>query len=145
LIVCYKPIPKVNIQQAKQDSIDEIEEAIYQITNVNFESDSYVIPDTAARHLQELVNYLKKQPRFICELYGYTDNQGNKEYNQKLSEHRSQAVMNYLAARGVNLNRFRIAGFNFERPRGDNSKEDGRAINRRVEIILVENSKIKKL
>ena len=118
-----KPKPKINLQ-AKIDSIDEAEEAQFQITNVNFESDSYVIPDSAAVHLKALVAYLKKQPRFICELYGYTDNQGNKEYNQKLSEHRSQAVMNFLVARGINQKRFRIAGFNFERPRGDNSRED---------------------
>ena len=51
--------------------------------------------------------------------------------------------MNFIVARGIIQRRFRIAGFNFERPRGDNSKEDGRAINRRVEIILVEQSKLK--
>jgi len=137
-----KPKPILNVQ-AKIDSIDEQEAEAFAITNVNFESDSYVIPDTVVKRLTELVSYLKKQPRFICELYGYTDNQGNKEYNQKLSEHRSQAVMNFIVARGIIQRRFRIAGFNFERPRGDNSKEDGRAINRRVEIILVEQSKLK--
>lgn len=135
----WPPKPKVLTQEERKDSIDEAEAASFQITNVNFESDSYVVPDTSRTRLTELAQYIKRNPFYTIELYGYTDNQGNKEYNQKLSEHRSQAVMNLMIAQGALQKNFRIAGFNFERPLGDNTNDQGRARNRRVEIILVDN------
>jgi outer membrane protein OmpA-like peptidoglycan-associated protein len=135
----WPPKPKVLSQEERKDSMDEAEAASFQITNVNFESDSYVVPDTSRTRLTELAQYIKRNPFYTIELYGYTDNQGNKEYNQKLSEHRSQAVMNLMIAQGALQKNFRIAGFNFERPLGDNTNDQGRARNRRVEIILVDN------
>lgn len=110
----------------------------FSVTNINFETDSYSIPDTSKDELQSLTGYLKEHPRFKCELYGYTDNQGSKKYNQRLSESRANAVMSFLVAKGVPPNKLEIAGYNFENPIADNTNERGRAMNRRVEIILVE-------
>jgi outer membrane protein OmpA-like peptidoglycan-associated protein len=133
--------PKKNMPVAivsKQDSIAEAEEARFQITNINFDSDSYVLPDSAQINLEALVNYMRKERRFKCELFGYTDNQGNKEYNQKLSDNRASNVMNFMIARGITKERIKISGFNFERPLAENDSETGRSRNRRVEIVLDE-------
>lgn len=128
------------VSQATKDSLLK-EEAAYQrfnVTNINFETASYIIPDTAKDELKGLTSYLKEHTRFKCELYGYTDNQGSKKYNQRLSESRANAVMSFLVASGVPPTKIEIAGYNFENPIADNSNERGRAMNRRVEIILVE-------
>jgi outer membrane protein OmpA-like peptidoglycan-associated protein len=128
------------VTQATKDSIAK-EEADYErfnITNINFEFDSYEIPDTSKDELQFLSQYLKKHNNFRCDLYGYTDNKGSKKYNQRLSESRANAVMSMLVAKGVPSDRLAIAGYNFENPIADNREERGRAKNRRVEIVLIE-------
>lgn len=110
----------------------------FTITNINFASDKYVIPDTSKGELMALAEYLSRHSNFTCELYGYTDNVGSKKYNQRLSENRANAVMNLLISKGVEPARLRIAGYNFENPIADNADERGRALNRRVEIVLIE-------
>lgn len=125
-------------QQTKQDSIDAVEQDRFSVTNVNFASASFVIPDTAKNDLDALIEYLSRHKEMHCELTGYTDNVGSKKYNQNLSENRANAVMNYLISHGVSSSRISIAGYNFEDPIADNTSETGRAANRRVEIVLVE-------
>ena len=125
-------------QQSKQDSIDAVEQDRFSVTNINFASGSYVIPDTSKGNLDALAEYLSRHKEFNLELTGYTDNVGSKKYNQNLSENRANAVMNYLIDHGVNRTSVSISGYNFEDPIADNSSEQGRAANRRVEVLLVE-------
>ena len=125
-------------QQSKQDSIDAVEQDRFSVTNINFASGSYVIPDTSKGNLDALAEYLSRHKEFNLELTGYTDNVGSKKYNQNLSENRANAVMNYLIEHGVNRTSVSISGYNFEDPIADNSSEQGRAANRRVEVLLVE-------
>jgi outer membrane protein OmpA-like peptidoglycan-associated protein len=119
-----------------QDSIDEAESDFFQITNINFESDSYAIPDSSQKHLLALVAYLHKHPLLKLQLYGYTDNKGNKEYNQQLSINRAESVTKFLVAKGLLAKQIKFEGLNFERPAADNSSEVGRSRNRRVEISI---------
>ena len=65
---------------------------------------------------------------------GYTDDVGEEAYNQKLSERRAQAVVDYLAAQGVAAGRIKAVGYGEADPIADNATEDGRAQNRRVTI-----------
>jgi outer membrane protein OmpA-like peptidoglycan-associated protein len=123
---------------SKKDSIANEEYEYFQLTNVNFESDSYSIPDTSRDELLKLADYLHRNKQFNCSFYGYTDNVGSKKYNQRLSENRANAVMDFLVSKGVVRERMSIAGYNFENPIADNSNEFGRAMNRRVEIVLIE-------
>ena len=71
-------------------------------------------------------------------MFGHTDAQGKDEYNQKLSDGRAKAVMDYLVSRGVAANRLSSKGFGETQPIADNATLDGRHANRRVEIIVVE-------
>jgi outer membrane protein OmpA-like peptidoglycan-associated protein len=129
-------IPQAQKLQEKQDSIDDAEADYFRITNVNFASDSYVIPDTAQKNLDNLIAYLMRHQKVKLQLYGYTDNKGDKDYNQKLSTNRAENVMNYLTARKITAKRISISGFNFERPAADNTSEEGRSRNIIVEISL---------
>ena len=124
--------------QSLQDSLDEAEQERFAVTNINFNSASYTIPDTSVSNLTALVGYLLRHPEMRCELTGYTDNVGSKKYNQNLSENRANAVLNFLIEKGIESNKISIAGYNFEDPVADNRSEEGRAANRRVEIRLIE-------
>ncbi len=73
----------------------------------------------------------------IVEINGHTDNIGALAVNQRISEQRAQSVAGYLAAQGVQSVRMETRGFNYQYPVADNATEQGRAMNRRVEIRLI--------
>ena len=83
--------------------------------------------DTVAARLKEL-NFVEGTAT------GHTDNIGTAEYNQKLSERRAQAVVDYLASKGVYQGRIKAIGMGLTKPIADNATEEGRAQNRRVTI-----------
>jgi len=66
---------------------------------------------------------------------GHTDNQGNAAANQALSERRAQAVVAWLSAHGIAASRLSAKGLGQTNPVADNTTEDGRAKNRRVELV----------
>jgi len=83
--------------------------------------------DTVAARLKEL--------QFVeGTATGHTDSVGTAEYNQKLSERRAQAVVDYLAAKGVGQGRMKAIGMGLTKPIATNETEEGRAQNRRVTI-----------
>ena len=68
---------------------------------------------------------------------GHTDNFGNATLNKILSENRAKAVMNYLVAKGINITRLTSKGWGQTKPIADNSTEDSKAKNRRVELVKI--------
>ena len=70
---------------------------------------------------------------YVC---GHTDSSGEADYNQVLSVRRAQAVADFLAASGLDASRLRVQGFGPDYPLADNASREGRALNRRTEIIL---------
>lgn len=75
-----------------------------------------------------------KDPKVVVE--GHTDDVGTEQYNQKLSEERAANVMNFLVEQGVNAARLSSVGHAFHKPIADNSTKEGRAKNRRVDLII---------
>ena len=67
---------------------------------------------------------------------GHTDSQGGAGYNQDLSQRRAQSVRDYLVTRGIAADRVTSQGFGLTRPIADNASAEGRANNRRVEIVV---------
>jgi outer membrane protein OmpA-like peptidoglycan-associated protein len=67
---------------------------------------------------------------------GHTDSRGSDSYNLDLSERRAQSVRDYLVTRGVSANHCRAVGYGESRPVADNRTAEGRANNRRVEIVI---------
>ena len=70
------------------------------------------------------------------EIGGYTDNVGDDESNQALSQRRADAVMKYLANEGVAASRMTAVGYGAKKPIAANDDEDGRALNRRIEMLV---------
>ena len=81
-----------------------------------------------------ILQSLLTESRVIVE--GHTDNVGSADFNQKLSEQRAHAVMQYLIERGVAANRLQSVGYGLTKPVADNKTDVGRARNRRVELVI---------
>lgn len=93
-----------------------------------------ILPESAPI-IDEIVSLLKKQPNLRVGIEGHTDNTGTPAANKTLSEARAKAVVAAIAAAGIKANRLDALGFGQERPVADNRTEEGRAKNRRVEIV----------
>ena len=87
--------------------------------------------------LNNVAATLREYNQTIVEVSGHTDNVGSEAVNQRISEQRAQNVASYLIGQGLQRERFEVAGYNYRHPVADNSTEQGRAKNRRVEIRLI--------
>ena len=81
---------------------------------------------------------LRECPNVRTEVEGHTDSVGSEVYNQALSQRRAESVASYLINHGVSSSRLEAKGLGESNPIADNSTEDGRALNRRVELKPVE-------
>jgi OmpA-OmpF porin, OOP family len=106
---------------------------------INFDFDKSVIREADEAELRKAVAFVKKYPDANVKIEGHTDSIGTEEYNQKLSEQRAEAVQNYLVQKGA-CQRADISsvGYGELRPIADNKTAEGRAENRRVDIIILE-------
>ncbi len=103
--------------------------------SVLFASDKSELLGTAKTKLNQVADSLKQDGRDITIL-GHTDSQGNEDYNVKLSQRRADAVRQYLISRGVDQTKVKAEGKGKAEPIADNASPEGRANNRRVEIVL---------
>jgi outer membrane protein OmpA-like peptidoglycan-associated protein len=94
---------------------------------------------TASARLGEVADALADQPERGITVVGHTDAQGDDSYNLKLSERRAEAVRTYLISRGIAADRVKAVGRGKTEPIADNNSPEGRANNRRVEIVLAPN------
>lgn len=104
--------------------------------SIYFDLNSDKLQQRSYEPLDELVKILNENPTYKLSIEGHTDNTGTNEYNQDLSERRSNTVKNYLTGRGIDASRLTAAGFGEERPVADNNTKEGRALNRRTELKL---------
>ncbi len=84
--------------------------------------------------LDEAVEVLKQNPDVMVEVQGHTDNIGNPDYNVGLSERRANAVRDYMISKGIPSSRLTAKGYGATRPHFSNDSEQGRALNRRVQL-----------
>lgn len=91
--------------------------------------------------LNAVVDVLSKNPEIKIEIQGHTDNKGAAGYNKTLSNRRAGSVRKYLIAGGVAPERLTSAGYGLERPLVDNTTEQNRALNRRVQFVRTEGVK----
>ena len=86
--------------------------------------------------LNELAQNLIQNPETNVQVFGYTDNTGSQQLNERLSLQRAESVVDYLVHDGVQPNRFSAKGFGWNDPVASNATPEGRAQNRRVEIYI---------
>jgi SH3 domain-containing YSC84-like protein 1 len=107
------------------------------LSNVHFKTGSAELTPDSKRALDEALTALKEHPDWKIRVEGFTDNQGSKEANLKLSSERAEAVVKRLADHGIDRSRLSAKGYGDARPVASNSTAEGRAKNRRVELVRV--------
>ena len=109
-------------------------EAVRVELDVKFDFDKAQVRQDSYDDIEVLADFMKQYGQTSTTVEGHTDSVGTDAYNQRLSERRAQAVRDVLTNRyGVEANRLEAIGYGESRPVADNSTEQGRAINRRVE------------
>lgn len=103
---------------------------------ITFDVDSSDIRSSIRDDLIEVSQSLQRYPDTTIQVIGHTDNTGSASYNQQLSERRAQSVSNILVASGTPDYRIRAFGRGYSSPVASNDTAQGRAANRRVEIVI---------
>lgn len=104
-------------------------------SEVTFAFDSEEIRPGAHQTLDQVATTLRENPNLRVRIEGHTDSVGSAQYNEGLSQRRADSVRDFLASRGIAENRMTTRGFGEERPVATNETDEGRAQNRRVEIL----------
>jgi outer membrane protein OmpA-like peptidoglycan-associated protein len=107
------------------------------LKNIFFDFNKATIRPESANELNRLIKLLKDNPGVKIELGSHTDNMGSDDYNLKLSDSRSQSVVEYLVAKGIAAGRLVAKGYGESKPIGSNDTEAGRQSNRRTEFKIL--------
>ena len=105
--------------------------------SILFDTSKATIKAESNAKLEEIVKVMNEYPNANFKLEGHTDSTGNAAKNLQLSKDRAAAVKDYLIAKGISANRLSSEGYGITKPIASNKTVEGRAENRRVEIILV--------
>ncbi len=102
---------------------------------INFDTGKSMIRDESKPIIEKIVQMLKANPELKLSVEGHTDNVGNLASNKTLSEERARSVVSALVNQGIAVEQLSSSGYGQDKPIGDNSTEEGRARNRRVELV----------
>jgi outer membrane protein OmpA-like peptidoglycan-associated protein len=135
-------IGKANSVEKPEELVIELEPieigAEVQLYNINFETDSFNILPNSYPELQKVSVFLANNKNLKVEIQGHTDSSGNADYNQRLSERRAKSVVDYLAGQGIEKARLKYMGYGDKAPVASNETEEGRMLNRRTTIKIIE-------
>lgn len=108
------------------------------ISGIHFEFDKAIIKERSKSILDKVAGILKEHSQMRVRIEGHTDSKGSDEYNDRLSEERARAVRDYLIGAGIEKERLVAIGRGAKEPIADNSTEESRARNRRIEFVILE-------
>jgi len=132
-----------DIEGAKVERIGEGIKITFD-SGLLFAFDKSDLTETSKANLAKLGTILNKYPDTEILLEGHTDAVGTDDYNMSLSQRRSQAVANHLQSIGVTPTRFTVMAYGETQPIATNDTDEGRTQNRRVEVAIYANDKLKK-
>ncbi|MGB1248219.1 MAG: OmpA family protein [Chitinophagales bacterium] len=104
----------------------------FALHNVFFDSNSATLKDESKVELKQLFKFLKNNPEMQIEIGGHTDDVGEENDNQILSENRAKAVLDYLVENGIDADRLTSVGYGETVPIVENNSDENRAKNRRT-------------
>ncbi|GAB3933437.1 hypothetical protein GCM10028804_49460 [Larkinella terrae] len=127
-----KPVEKVENFGSKVEA-----GRTYRLNNLLFKQSAYEIEPTSYPELDSLVAIMKRNPAMEIELAGHTDNVGDPKLNVALSKKRVDAAKSYLTNHGIDPTRIQTQAYGGSRPIADNSREETKRLNRRVEVKIL--------
>jgi OOP family OmpA-OmpF porin len=133
LIVLEKEAMKQEIEASEM--FKEISASGHIALYINFETGKAEIKPESQKTVEQIVQMLKDNAALKVSIEGHTDNAGNAASNQTLSENRAKAILNAIIAKGIDKGRLTSKGWGQTKPVDDNGTEEGKAKNRRVEIV----------
>lgn len=114
-------------------------ETVFSDDKVRFGFDESSLSGTATQALDIFIEDLKARDQSVyIEIQGHTDSTGSDTYNLQLGQKRAEAVRRYLSQQGIPLARMSVISYGMSAPIADNSTADGRAVNRRVTIVVLQ-------
>ncbi|HKY31861.1 MAG TPA: OmpA family protein [Candidatus Polarisedimenticolia bacterium] len=124
-------IPGTRVERAGKDTL-----LVHFDSDILFDVDSSAIKSGVRDTLDNAAAVFLEYPKTAIVVQGHTDSTGTEEHNQALSERRAGAVRAYLIGRGVDTDRIAAIGYGENHPVAGNGSADGRALNRRVDLLL---------
>ena len=121
------PFPEVSDKQSSSK--------LFSLKSVFFDSAKWDLRPESNEELTRLYEYLEENPDLSIQINAHTDNVGSNKANQKLSQQRSQSVVEFLIEMGIDSSRLEAKGFGEEYPIAPNDSDEGRQENRRVEFM----------
>jgi len=131
-----KPVEKVSPVNAETDNSasDSFNKPNFNFKNIQFEFNSAVLKTFSYEVLDRIAAEIKKAPSATFEISGHSSAEGSEEHNKSLSVDRANSVKTYLVNAGINAANLNAVGYGESKPVTQNKTEEGRALNRRVEI-----------
>ncbi len=105
------------------------------VKGVKFDYKKWDVKPQFNSNLDNIINILKNTPDLKIRVEGHTDSIGSEKYNLDLSKKRAEAIKAYLVGKGIEKSRITSIGYGFSRPIAGNDTKEGRALNRRAELI----------
>jgi OOP family OmpA-OmpF porin len=130
-------VEKKEMQQevSATDMLDALNKEGFVALDIHFDTGKSTIKDESQPIVAQIVELLKGNPNLKLSIEGHTDNVGDAKSNKTLSEQRAKSVMDAIAQGGIDRTRLSAVGYGQEKPVADNRTEEGRAKNRRVELV----------
>lgn len=134
--IVQKEAFKQTISIVKSDQIEkDLNEKGKTVLHISFDTDKASLKTEGKEVIKEIAIVLKNNGNLKLAIHGHTDNAGTKARNHILSEQRAQAVVAELSTSGIDESRLTVRGFGSQNPVADNTTPEGRAKNRRVELV----------
>ncbi len=132
--------------EVSEKETELLDTGMIRLNDVNFETGKAVLQPEAGPVLDDVGRLLERWPELRIEIGGHTDNRGGAAYNQKLSEARAQAVLDYLTSHFSTLKpeQYTVHGYGLTKPLVPNTSDLNRARNRRVEFKVLNKDVLKR-
>lgn len=130
------------VENAKVERIGEGIKITFD-SGLLFAFDSYQLTNETRKNLDKMAEVFKDYDETDILVEGHTDSIGSDAYNMTLSRQRAEAVSNYLRQKDVAKKRFNTVGYGENQPIADNATDKGQHLNRRVEVVITANEKLK--
>ncbi|WP_342648100.1 OmpA family protein [Mucilaginibacter sp. CSA2-8R] len=128
------PPPPAPAETPKEEPAPPPAKPNFNFSNIQFEFNSGVLKTSSYGTLDKIAAEMKKDPNAKFMINGHSSAEGSAAHNQSLSEDRANAVKGYLTNAGINGGNLEVKGWGESKPLTNNTSEEGRSLNRRVEI-----------